>query len=147
MKYRHVLLTFFVSLLFILDIQAQQYEPPSREQVQRLLDELDECKDILKDAQGYLERMEENPEQVTLKTYQDTQKLINNAEGCIADRRKKLDELRKEYPGWFNSPNATVSISRGDFINPKELERLHKAIEIALASISKQLAAIKPPEK
>lgn len=94
MKYRYIIIKFFV-FLFVVNVNAQQYEPPSREQVQRILDELEECKDILNEAETYLEQMEDNPEEVTLKTYKDTQRLIENVKGCIADRQKNLMNYEK----------------------------------------------------
>lgn len=124
---------------------AQTYTPPSREQVENYLDEIDSCKAFLKDLEADITEMENNPELVTLAQYKEAIALRSRAQSCLRSTRAKLDEMRKKYPGWFNSPGATVNLSKGGHVTPKELRAGLDAIEAKIDKLLSRLTAIDEP--
>lgn len=96
---------------------------PSRETVESLLQKLDECKQSLKGGQDGIKTMQANPTGFSLKLYLATQEQVRVAKLCIQYLREDLDELRKQYPGWFNSPGTVMPLGRGREISASELTR------------------------
>ncbi|MDC8004924.1 hypothetical protein POV27_12755 [Aureisphaera galaxeae] len=104
---------FFVVLLFMgyVQVAAQGYTPPSRDRVEALLERADDCKKNIEKEEENLKMMEADPESVTLAQYNATKQAIAAYKKCLNVVRKELDSLRKDYPGWFNSPSATLEVT------------------------------------
>ena len=113
-------------------LQAQ-YQYPSQERMQELLDQLEYCKQELKATQLEIKNMEENASEYTLAEYQESKMLVDRIKTCIAASRAELDNIRKEYPGWFNAKNAVLPYDRHQEMTPISLEErlgeLDKKIE------------------
>lgn len=143
-----VKIVFILSMLLVGGIGntiAQSYTPPSREMVENYLDQIDSCKAFLKELEADIAEMENNPELVTLAQYKEAKALQSRAQTCLRATRAKLDELRKEYPGWFNSPGATVNLSKGQHITAKGLTAGLDAIEAKIDKLLNRLNAIEEP--
>ena len=126
-------------------VQAQTYEPPSREMVETLLEKVNTCKRALADLEDSIEFMENNPENYTLAQYNEAKTYKKMAEGCIADARRDLEELRKKFPGWFNSPSATVDLGKGIHVGPKDLDKKLKEIETKINKLLARLGNVQKP--
>ncbi|MEM7187766.1 MAG: hypothetical protein AAF466_14035 [Bacteroidota bacterium] len=138
-----------MALLFSSESIAQtNYTPPSPELVERLLNELESCKAIQKEAEADLKFMEANANDYTLADYIEVRNLINRAQSCINSRRAQLEELRKDYPGWFNSPNATMTINFHGrrTITPRQLENMLAQVENKIAAVLARFEKIPRPE-
>lgn len=122
---------------------AQGYQVPSRELVESLLEQLDECKKDLAQTEKEIGIMENNPGQYSLETYLFTKKYIKELKACMKFSRNQLDTLRKDYPGWFNSPSAfgDIRLNWPRINTPKEieeaLERMNELVAKALAKFEK----------
>ncbi|MEM7086171.1 MAG: hypothetical protein AAF489_08325 [Bacteroidota bacterium] len=116
------------------EITAQTYVSPSRELVEQLLNRLETCKASLANANKGIAAMKKNPQDYSLETYLWVENLAKEADKCIADLRKQLDKLRKDYPGWFNSPSAFADIN----LRPPTL-RSPLEMEDALAKIERKI--------
>ena len=90
-----------LSLILSAPMMAQGYPSPSRQLVQTLLEQLDECKKDLTQAEKEIGIMENNPGQYSLETYLFNKKFIKELKACIKSSRNQLETLRKDYPGWF----------------------------------------------
>ena len=138
MKIKYVLVPIAIfCFLFTSELFAQNYTPPSRQMVERLLNELERCKNIQKEAQKDLETMEANANNYTLADYMEVKNLISRAQSCINSRRAELDELRKEYPGWFNNPGVAITI---DVHGMRSITA--RALQNKLASVEAKIDAI-----
>ncbi len=149
MKTRYILVPLAVFCFFFSsELIAQNYTPPSRELVENLLNELERCKDIQKEAQKDLENMEANANDYTLAEYKAVENLISRAQSCINSRRAQLDELRKEYPGWFNNPSASITIGVHGMrsINARQLQNRFAAIEAKIADVLARFEKLERPE-
>ncbi|KAA3615891.1 MAG: hypothetical protein DWP94_15015 [Flavobacterium sp.] len=141
-------IVFILSMLLVVGIGktiAQSYTPPSREMVENYLDQIDSCKAFLKELEADIAEMENNPELVTLAQYKEAKALQSRAESCLRSTRAKLEELRKKFPGWFNSPSATLNLSKGGHITPKGLRAGLDAIEAKIDKLLNRLNAIEEP--
>ncbi len=106
----------FFSLVFLMlfnsvQVLAQGPETPNRERVETLLERVDECKQGLEKEEEQLKMMEADPESVTLAQYNATKRVIEAYNKCLKAVRKELESLRKKYPGWFNSPSASMEVT------------------------------------
>jgi hypothetical protein len=131
--------------VFSVQIQAQ-VQIPSQERVETLLEQIEDCKNIITEAEKNITLMEKNPESYTLPDYIATKNLIEQAKSCIKANRKELDSLRQGYSGWFNSPNATMPLGRGHDITPRELENKVATIEEIYADLLERFEALEEPE-
>lgn len=141
---RYLLIT--LVLLFGIESVAQNYQPPSRERVETLLTKLETCKDALKDLESSIKYMEDNPGKFTLQQYNEAKLWRNMAKGCIDDTRRDLDDLRKDYPGWFSGPNSVMNLGRGHEIRPKDLDRMLNEVSVKINKVLNRFKAIKSPE-
>jgi len=140
-------LTFFLFILvFAGMLKAQTYPYPSQERVDTLLEEIQECKVLLQKMQESLDAMNATPESTTLKEYLDTKKLIEVGERCIADRRKELDKLREEYPGWFNGTGSVLSSKRNREIAGEDIEKEWLKIDILMRQLRESFDDIDKPK-
>ena len=149
MKTKYILPLFlFFSTFLVMPSMAQGYQVPSRELVESLLKQLDECKKDLAQAEKEIGIMENNPGQYSLETYLFTKKYIKELKDCVKYSRGKLDNLRKDYPGWFNSPNAFEDIRlHWPRINtPKEIEEALARIDALVAKAVAQFQLLEEPK-
>jgi hypothetical protein len=147
MKSKYIMLpVLIVCFLFTSEVIAQGYESPSRERVETLLEQLEDCKDTQKELENNVINMELDPESVTLKEYNEAQRYANNAKACANILREKLDALRKDYPGWFNDPNATISVKKPvrKNITPREMQKYIDQVNESLETVLARLQALKP---
>lgn len=135
-------------LLFTSELISQNYTPPSRELVEQLLEELERCKDIQKEAQKDLENMEANANDYTLADYMQVRNLINRAQTCINSRRATLEELRKDYPGWFNNPGVAITIDVHGMrsITARQLQSMLESVENKIAAVLARFEKLPKPE-
>lgn len=149
MKTRYILLSLSIFCFLVSsELIAQNYTPPSRELVEQLLEELERCKEIQKEAQADLENMEANATEYTLADYMEVRNLINRAQTCINSRRTQLEELRKDYPGWFNSPNATLNINFHGMrsITPRQINQMLESVAAKIAATLARFEKLPKPE-
>lgn len=149
MKTKYILPLFlFFSTLLVMPTWAQGYQVPSRELVESLLKQLDECKKDLAQAQKEIGIMENNPGQYTLDTYLLNKKFIKELKGCMKYCRGKLDTLRKDYPGWFNSPSAfaDIRLQWPNMHTPKEIAAALDRMDALLAKAVAQFELLEEPE-
>jgi len=149
MKTKYILPLFlFFSTFLVMPSMAQGYQVPTRELVESLLKQLDECKKDLAQAEKEIGIMENNPGQYSLETYLFTKKYIKELKGCVKYSRGKLDTLRKDYPGWFNSPSAFSDIRmHWPRINtPKEIEEALARIDALVAKAVAQFELLEEPK-
>ena len=125
---------------------CQTYQYPSQERVQELLDELEYCKQELTNVQADIKNMEDNPSDYSLADYKEAQKLVERIKTCMAARRAELDSIRKEYPGWFNSPNAVLPYDRHQGITPRSLEERLKDLERKISRVLDQFESLQRPK-
>jgi len=147
MKSKYIMFpVLIVCLLFSAEVVAQDYESPSRELIESLLTKLEDCKDNQKSLENNVINMELDPESVTLKEYNEAKRYAKNAKDCANFLRKKLDALRKDYPGWFNSPNATISVQKPKrrTITSREMQEYIDQANESLATILARLEALNP---
>ena len=128
---------------------AQGYQVPSRELVESLLEQLDECKKDLAQAEKEIGIMENNPGQYSLDTYLFTKKYIKELNDCMKYCRGKLDTLRKDYPGWFNSPSAfgDIRLHWPKINSPKEIEEALARMDELVAKALARFEKIQKPEE
>ncbi|MCP4978289.1 MAG: hypothetical protein GY931_19245 [Maribacter sp.] len=139
-------LGFILSLFFALQAQAQTYNFPSQERVETLLEAIDKCKDVIADTQQRIKTMEANPDDYSLANYQDAKDLIDRAQGCLNQNRGELDSLRKEFPGWFNSPSTTMPLKKGKTISSGGLNKKLAALENKIKAILDSMRELEKPE-
>jgi len=147
MKYNYIVLpVLLVYFLFSSEIIAQGYESPSRERVETLLEQLEDCKDTQREFENNVINMELDPESVTLKEYNVAKGYAKNAQTCATILREKLDALRKDYPGWFNSPNATIGVQKPKrrTITPREMQEYIDQANESLDTVLARLQALNP---
>ena len=108
---------------------GQAFQYPSQERVQELLNQIEYCKQELQNTQGQIKNMEVNPSEYSLADYKEAQNLVERIKTCIASGRAELDSIRKEYPGWFNSPNAVLPYDRHQEITPRTFQDRLKDLE------------------
>ncbi|MEW4925769.1 hypothetical protein [Algibacter sp. 2305UL17-15] len=135
-----------LSLVFTLQTIAQTYTPPSRERVETLLEQIEECKEHIAVTESAIKAMEKDPTSYTLADYVAAEKYLRLSKKCVEVRRKELDSLRKEYPGWFNSPSATVTIKKGRHISPKELEDIMERVQKQINKVLKAFGSVDKPQ-
>ncbi len=126
---------------------AQNYNYPSRELVEAILNDIDYCKNELKEAEADVAEMEGSPESYSLADYKDAQRLIERIKLCINVKRARLDDLRKEYPGWFNSPSAfsDIRIRWGGGPDPKAVQRLLNNMEERINNVLDAFSELEKP--
>ncbi|MEM1258618.1 MAG: hypothetical protein AAGH81_08820, partial [Bacteroidota bacterium] len=61
---------------------GQTYHYPSEERVQKLLDQIEYCKQELKSIQSEIKNMEDNPSDYSLADYKEAQKLVERIKTC-----------------------------------------------------------------
>jgi len=148
MKFKYIMLpVLLVCFIFSAELIAQTgYISPSRERVETLLEQLEDCKDAQKELENNVINMELDPESVTLKEYNDAERYAENARTCANILREKLDALRKKYPGWFNSPNATIGVQKPvrRTITPRELQEYIDQANESLETVLARLRALNP---
>ncbi|UJH66619.1 hypothetical protein [Allomuricauda sp. SCSIO 65647] len=125
---------------------GQTYQYPSQERVQELLDEIEDCKQKLKNTQAEIKNMEANPSDYTLADYKEAEMLVERIKTCLAARRAELDSIRKEYPGWFNSPNAVLPYDRHNRITPRSLEERLKDLERKISQVLNRFEGLPKPK-
>jgi len=127
---------------------AQGYESPSRELVETLLEQLDECKRELTEAENGISLMEKSPGEYTLATYLATKDFIKKLKNCIKSSRSRLERIRKDYPGWFNSPSAfsDIRLSWPKINSPKEMEEALARMRVLMAQVIAQYEILEEPE-
>ncbi len=131
--------------IFSLQVQAQ-YQIPSQERVETLLEQIDNCKRITTETEQLIETMEANPESYSLKDYNSAKELLERAKSCINISRGELDSLRKKFPGWFNSPNATMQLGRGNEITPRQLEKKVNDLDAKIRAVLERFNSIDNPD-
>lgn len=134
------------TVLGLVSVVGQTYQYPSEERVQELLDEIEDCKQKLKNTQAEIKNMEDNPADYTLADYKEAEMLVERIKTCLAARRAELDSIRKEYPGWFNSPNAVLPYNRHDRITPRSLEERLKDLEKKISRILDRFEGLPKPK-
>ncbi len=138
---------FLICTLSIHQIQAQNNFPfPSKERVETLLEIINNCKNGLEQFNEALELIENNPEDYSYADYQNAKGLKKLAEECIANSRKELDALRKDYPGWFNNPGVMMPLSKGHQVNPRQLDDLLDELANKIAKLLNRFKVIKEPK-
>lgn len=150
MKTKYILPLFlFFSTFSVLPSMAQGYQVPSRELVESLLKQLDECKKDLAQAEKEIGIMENNPGQYSLDTYLFTKKYIKELKDCMKYSRGKLDTLRKDYPGWFNSPSAfgDIRLHWPKVNTPKEIAEVLDRIDAQVAKAVAQFNLLDEPKE
>ena len=150
MKTKYILPLFlFFSTFSVLPSMAQGYQVPSRELVESLLKQLDECKKDLAQAEKEIGIMENNPGQYSLDTYLFTKKYIKELKDCMKYSRGKLDTLRKDYPGWFNSPSAfgDIRLHWPKVNTPKEIAEALDRIDALVAKAVAQFDLLDEPKE
>ena len=135
-----------LSLFLVAQAQAQSYTSPSQESVEVLLRNINKCKEVMDNTQQKIKTMQANPDDYSLADYQDAQGLMERARACLHQNRNKLDALRKEYPGWFNSPSATIPIKGGKTISSKGLKKNLDAIERKIKALLDGMEQLEKPE-
>lgn len=129
-------------------VQAQLIPGPDR--VNAILDQINSCKDGLEEVEKELEQAEKNPEDLTYAEYLALQNAKKRIKTCLAAARAKLDELRKEYPGWFNQASTTsqtpVDLGHGESIKAAQLEKIAAKIDKAIHNFIKRIDAVPQPE-
>lgn len=140
-----MLLLFWIT--FSLQTQAQSYTPPSQERVETLLKKVDNCKKAISQGEGRIKVMEKNPESYTLAQYNLVKGFIESSKVCLNKLRTELAELRKDYPGWFNAPNATVALDREHFTSPKKLREALDEIKERIDAVLKSFEGFDEPKK
>ncbi len=144
---------FIVAIVLVLSTSvtlAQGYTAPSRDRVEALLESIDNCKKNLKKEEQELKMMEADPESVTLARYNLTKDAIKLYKFCLEKSRKELDSLRKDYPGWFNSPSATMEATvhrRVLILTPAIILAFIPDMESFFKMISGRFAAIPEPKQ
>ncbi len=142
--------TLAITILFCFTISfqtfAQGYSSPSREQIEIFLLELENCKAFLTDSENLIKTMEADPESYTLAVYNAAKSQVETSKICVNARRAELDELRKDYPGWFNNPNATLPLSKGHSITPRKLKLSIEDIQEKINTIIKRFEALNVTE-
>jgi len=136
-----------ISIILIPQAQAQIFSIPSRQMVERLLGEIEECKEQLVDLEAELVDIKNNPGNYTYQDYLLTREIIQTGKDCVAFNRKKLDNLRKNYPEWFTDPQATIDLGRGHSVTPKQLKKKVKDNERFFADLLARFNAIPVPER
>ncbi len=132
-------------LIFSLQVQAQ-YQIPSQERVEILLEQIDNCKRIATETEQLIKTIEANPEAHSLKDYNSAKELLERTKRCINIYRGELNSLRKKFPGWFNSPNATMQLGRGNEITPRQLEKKVNEVEAKIRVLLERLDNIDEPD-
>ncbi len=146
MKLIHILKPILLfCLVFSVQIQAQN-QTPSPERVEELLELLGYCKTNLTNTENRIKNMEESPEEYFLEQYNFAKELLEAHKGCRNRMRGVLASIRKDYPGWFNSPNATLSLGRDHDITPRELENKAATLEERHAALLKRFKKLEEPE-
>ncbi|NND63996.1 MAG: hypothetical protein HKN48_12470 [Flavobacteriaceae bacterium] len=144
--YYKLILLIFVAAIGTTTV-AQNYNFPSRELVESILNDIDYCKNELKEAESNVAEMQGNPESYSLADYMNTKILIKRIKTCINVKRGQLDELRKEYPGWFNSPSAfsDIRIRWGGGPDPKAVNRLLDDMARRISEVLNDFDTIEKP--
>ncbi len=132
--------------LFPTLLSGQTYQYPSQERVGELLSQIEYCKQELESTQAEIKGMEDNPSDYSLAEYKQAQKLVERIKICVAARRAELDSIRKEYPGWFNSPNAVLPYDRHQGITPRSLEERLKDLERKISQVLDQFESLPTPK-
>lgn len=125
---------------------GQTYQYPSQERVQELLNQIEYCKGELRNTQSQIKEMEDNPSDYSLADYKDAEKLVERIKTCIAAGRSELDSIRREYPGWFNSPNAVLPYDKLHKITPRSLEAQLKEMERKINQVLDSFESLPKPK-
>ncbi len=135
-----------VFFCFVLSMQSNaQNQIPSEERVEELLQQIDNCKSLVTQTENNIKKMEDNPGSYTLAEYNAAKEFLDRVKTCLNTSRGELDSIRKEYPGWFNSPSATMPLGRGKEVTPRSLEEELSAIGKKIKAALKALDAIDEP--
>ncbi|MEL6811332.1 MAG: hypothetical protein AAFP76_08370 [Bacteroidota bacterium] len=149
MKYKFItLIMVFLGTVVFQNVLAQGYQVPSRELVETLLTQLEKCKANLANAEKGLIEMKKNPGEYSLETYLWVENNAKEARECITQRREELDRLRKDYPGWFNSPTAftDIKLKYPEIHSPRELAELLDGIELKITKVLAEWKKLPRPE-
>ncbi|MGI9550622.1 MAG: hypothetical protein ACR2MT_05440 [Aurantibacter sp.] len=133
-------------VLFTLQNQAQNNQYPSQERVETLLEQIDECKEVLADTEKQIKTMEGDATNYSLADYQEAKNLVDRIKTCLSRNRGELDAIRKDYPGWFNSPSLSMPLKKGKTISPKELEKIFDEVEAKIKAAIERMNALAEPE-
>jgi DNA repair exonuclease SbcCD ATPase subunit len=149
MKLTHILKPVLLfCLVFSIQTQAQNNNFPSQERVEELLENINICKDNLAQYDSELKEIENNPDNFTYGQYLELKKKEKETENCIAQSRKELDTLRKDYPEWFNNPDAVMPLSNRQEISPRELEEIIEIdLEKEIAELKRRVAELTIPDR
>ena len=135
-------------LVFSIHTQAQSNNYPSQERVEDLLETINICKENLTQYDTELKEIENNPNKYTYREYLELKKNEKETENCIAQSRKELDTLRKDYPEWFNSPDAVMPLSNREEISPRGLEEIIEIdLEKEIAELKRRVTELTIPDR
>lgn len=141
--------TLLLCITAMAPIVAQGYPVPSRELVASLLEQLDECKKELVQAEKEISIMEKAPGNYSLETYLLTKKYIKELKSCIKSSRSQLDTLREGYSGWFNSPNAfsDIRMTWPKIDSPQEIAEELERLERVMLEVVERFEKIQKPKE
>lgn len=127
-----------LGLLFLLYLTpglAQTYTPPSKELVEELLEQINDCKKEAASLKAFLATDEGINAFLNYEAYKKSRHRLEKVEKCIAKTREELDKLRKDYPGWFNG-SSTIDLSGRKKITAHELEQKVEELNVFQAFIT-----------
>ncbi|WP_299550124.1 hypothetical protein [Seonamhaeicola sp.] len=143
-----LLKTISISFIFCLVsiVQAQTNQYPSQERVEKLFNEIESCKTLLKKAEKEISDMENAPNAYTLAQYKAAQASVKRLKHCINVNRGELAKIKKVYPEWFNAPNSIISLRDGTAISPHILEDNLMTLEDKLKWAIERHNSLKKPQ-
>lgn len=119
---------------------------PSPERVQSLLNQLESCRKNQESFKGEMAKIKANPDNYTYERYLSVKDAIKFTETCITSLKNYLDELRKDYPEWFNNSGVIVQLDKGEKMTARELEALIVAFNTSFKNLQAQFDAIPVPK-
>ena len=128
-------------------LEAQNYQIPSPERVDILIQRKKTCTNELNLAEDELKTMEEDPDSYSLSEYLEVKKLVDELKKCVASFNEELEKLRKDYPGWFNNPSAVANgKKKGDHITPRQVEIDYDALHRKILAVIARYGALDKPK-
>lgn len=115
MKIKNIILIILLSC-FIFNAQAKEfdYQLPNPQMVERIVSQINRCKDALNGLESSLKDMEASPNNFSSAEYKSVKNMIRLAKSCLTESRKKLNTFSKTHTKWFNSPNSFADIGIRD---------------------------------
>lgn len=132
-------------IMFSIAVHAQ-YQIPSQERVQELLNQIENCKNQIDKTEKNIATMEAQAASYTLAQYNNGKALLERIKFCLNMSRAELANLKKEYPGWFNDPDAIINLGKGIEIKPHDLQKKLNEIERKIKKVIDRMEALEKPK-